>query len=224
MFKLSALLVGAVFLLAACEDDGDGTDGDTDTDATTTVTTTTDATTAPTTTATTDATEGTATATATETTTTGAAGEGDGDGETIEVAGVDFAFEGVPETVEAGTQFTFTNESDVEFHELILFHIPEGEERPIAELLALPDEEATEIVGAPLGVSVAMPGEEGMVVEGELVVEEPGRYVMLCFIPTGADPQAFAEAMENPGEGEPPQVEGGPPHVAQGMYAEFTVE
>src|SRR5690606_14356274 len=88
--------------------------------------------------------------------------------EAIEVTGVDYAFEGVPETVEPGTSFTFRNDSAVEVHELILFQIPEGEERSLDELLALPEEEANAIVGEPLGVSVALPGEEGESMMGEL--------------------------------------------------------
>lgn len=214
LFSLSGLLLASVLLLAACEDDGDGDLEGVDTEGT--VATTTSPTDAPT-----EATTETATATETETTTPTVASEG---GDTLEITGVDYAFEGVPETVEAGTQLTFTNASDVEFHEMIMFRIPEGEDRPLAELLALPDEEAEQAVGAPVGVAVAMPGEDGQVVEGELIAEEPGRYILLCFIPVGADPEAFAEAMQNPGAGEPPQVEGGPPHVAEGMYAEFTVE
>lgn len=217
-FSCSGLLVASVLLLAACGDDGDGDLDGVDTEGT--VATTTSPTEAPTEAATETATA-TETETETETATATAATEG---GDSLEITGVDYAFEGVPETVEAGTQLTFTNASDVEFHELIMFRIPEGEDRPLAELLALPDEEAQEAVGAPVGVSVAMPGEDGQVVEGELIAEEPGRYVLLCFIPVGADPEAFAEAMQNPSAGEPPQVEGGPPHVTEGMYAEFTVE
>lgn len=213
--SLTGLLVASVLLLAACEDEGDGDLDGVDTEGT--VATTTSPTDAPTEAATGEATE---TATATEATTPTATEGGD----TLEVTGVDYAFEGVPETVEAGTRLTFTNASEAEFHEMIMFRIPEGEDRPLAELLALPDEEAQQVVGAPLGVSVAMPGEDGQVVEGELIAEEPGRYILLCFIPVGADPEAFAEAMQNPGAGEPPQVEGGPPHVTEGMYAEFTVE
>ncbi|MGE3960237.1 MAG: hypothetical protein AB7F65_00980 [Dehalococcoidia bacterium] len=206
-------MTAAMFLLAACDDGGDGDDVGLDTDATTTSTATMTATATPTTPA--------ATATAAgEQTPAGAAGE------TIEVTGVDFGFEGVPETVEAGTQLTFTNASDAEVHEMLMFKLPEGEERGIDELLLLPDEEAQTLVGEPLGVAVALPGQDPAFTEGEFVVSDPGRYILLCFIPTGADPAVFEELLENPdaAEGEGPEIEGGPPHVAQGMYAEFTVE
>ena len=40
-------------------------------------------------------------------------------------------------------------------------------------------------------------------------------------IPTGADPAVYLEAAA--ASDGPPQVDGGPPHVAHGMFAELTV-
>lgn len=144
------------------------------------------------------------------------------EGETVEVTGIDYAFEGIPTEVEAGTEFTFTNGSDKEAHEMVLMKIKEGETRTIDELLALPEDEAEQVAEFQ-GVAVAMPGEDGEVLEGELVAADAGRYAVLCFIPVGADPAAMAEAMES--EGPPPEdPNAGPPHFVQGMKAEFTVE
>ncbi|MDZ7732777.1 MAG: hypothetical protein U5R31_06350 [Acidimicrobiia bacterium] len=56
---------------------------------------------------------------ATETTTTPATSGGDGSDETLEVTGVDYAFEGIPETIEAGTEIRLDNQSDTELHELV---------------------------------------------------------------------------------------------------------
>jgi len=42
-------------------------------------------------------------------------------------------------------------------------------------------------------------------------------------IPTGADPDAYREAVES-GATEAPDVGGGPPHVVEGMAAELVVE
>lgn len=146
------------------------------------------------------------------------------DSETVEVVGVDYAYEGVPGSVETGTELDFTNASDAEVHELVLVRLPEVEERSVEELLQLTPEEQEEMLAdSVVGVSVAMPDEDGRVVEGDLVVDEPGRYLMVCFVPTGADPEAFLSAAEE-SQGGPPQVEGGPPHVANGMYAELTVD
>lgn len=50
-----------------------------------------------------------------------------------------------------------------------------------------------------------------------------GRNAIFCAIPTGADPEEyFAASAES--EGGPPDVEGGPPHFAMGMFAELIVE
>lgn len=68
---------------------------------------------------------------------------------------------------------------------------------------------------------IAPPGDSGFAVEGTGVLSEPGRYAVICAIPTGADPDEYlAAAAES--EGGPPQVAGGPPHLAMGMFAEVT--
>jgi hypothetical protein len=144
---------------------------------------------------------------------------------TYNVAGVDYAFEGVPETVAAGSDFTLTNESAVEVHEIVLVRLPDGEDRSVEELLQLPPDDLMPLMMPGLvGVSAAPPLAEGMVVHGTMTVNEPGRYAMLCFIPTGADPDEFmAAAAAAEGDG-PPDVPGGPPHTVHGMFAQFTVQ
>lgn len=144
------------------------------------------------------------------------------EGETVEVTAVDYAFEGLPDSIPAGSSIELTNESEVEVHEFVAIRLPDDEDRSIEELLQLPPEELTQ-VGTPSDVIVAPPGQAGMAVEGDGVLDEPGRYVIICAIPTGADPQEFLEAAQE-SEGGPPDVEGGPPHLAEGMFAEVTVE
>ncbi len=58
---------------------------------------------------------------------------------------------------------------------------------------------------------------------GDGTLNEPGRYLILCAIPTGADPAEYlaAAAASN---GEPPQVAGGAPHLAHGMIDDLIVE
>jgi hypothetical protein len=72
-------------------------------------------------------------------------------------------------------------------------------------------------------VALAPPGEDGMFVVGDGTITEPGRYAVICAIPVGADPEEFMAAAAEASSG-PPQVEGGPPHFTQGMYAELVVE
>jgi uncharacterized cupredoxin-like copper-binding protein len=143
---------------------------------------------------------------------------------TVAVQGVDYAFEDLPAEVAAGTELTFSNASEVEFHEMVVIRIPDDEERPVEELLQLPEEEIDAIFGdgPPALVSVAGPGEDGMPVVGDGTITEPGRYVVACFIPVGADPAAVADAMQSTGT-EQPDLGDGPPHFTQGMWAELTV-
>ena len=147
-------------------------------------------------------------------------------GETVEITAVDYGFDGVPETVAAGTELTLTNASDEELHEMVVFRVDDDQDMSMDEIIQTAAEESD---GPPpewltfSGVAVAMPGEAGFAPEGPVVLDEPGRYLLLCFVPTGADPAAFANAMES-GATEEPQVDGGPPHVAEGMAAELTVE
>lgn len=170
--------------------------------------------------ATTAATE-TATATATETATEAAA-------ETIEVTAIDYGYEGLPETIAAGTTVTMVNSSDAEVHELVAVLLPEDETRSVEELLALSEEEQAAVMGdaPPALVLVAMPGtgvDENILAVGDGTLTQPGRYLVACFIPVGADPVAFMEAAAAGGD-EAPEVEGGAPHFTEGMFAEVTVE
>jgi len=144
---------------------------------------------------------------------------------TIAVTGQDYSFSGVPEVVASGAEFTFTNSSGSEVHEMVLLKVADLETRTIEELLALPSEESETLVEFQ-GVLMALPGEAGANPEGEgtsITVTEPGRYALVCFIPQGADPAAVAEAMQGATEG-PPDLGDGTPHALLGMWAEFQVE
>jgi hypothetical protein len=156
--------------------------------------------------------------------TTAAAAEADGAdaAEAVDVVAVDYHFEGLPERVDAGTALTLRNDSEGEVHELVAMAIPPGETRPVDELVALPEDQLFAAVpGEPALVMVAPPGEEAITVLGDEVLPA-GRYLVLCAIPTGADPDEFMAAVES-STGGPPDVAGGPPHLVSGMYAELVV-
>lgn len=134
----------------------------------------------------------------------------------------DYAFDDVPATVAAGTSLGVTNASTKEVHELIAIRLPDDERRRLTELSALsPSELEGLFVEEPAAVLVAPPGEDGMAVVGDGTLEQSGRYLLMCMVPIGADPQEFLEAATS-GAG-PPQVDGGPPHFTGGMIAELTV-
>lgn len=151
-----------------------------------------------------------------------------GDEDTVVVRLVDFTFEDLPATVPAGTQLSIVNESENELHELAAIRLPDDEDRSIEELLELPPEELEGSLAPPSTVLLAAPGGEQIPAVGDGTLDEPGRYAVICVIPTGIDPQVYLDAAGEAaasGEEGPPEVEGGgPPHIAQGMFAELTVE
>lgn len=149
-------------------------------------------------------------------------GDGDDGPDTVEVTLVDYAYEDLPSSVDAGTMFTLRNESEGELHEFVAFRLADDETRTIAEIAALPPEELMPLVGEPAAVLLATPGSSDTIpAVGGGVISEPGRYGVICVIPTGADPAEYLEKAQT-SDG-PPDVAGGPPHITQGMFAEFTV-
>ena len=144
-------------------------------------------------------------------------------GDPVMVEASDYKFEAIPDEFPAGTQMTLTNKSDKELHELVAFRVPDAEKRPVAELMALPEAELGALfAGDPATVIIAPPKSDGFPAVGTGIISEPGRYVFVCFIPTGADPDEYMAAAEA-STGGPPDVAGGPPHFVNGMFAEATV-
>lgn len=144
-------------------------------------------------------------------------------GDTLEVVAVDFAFEGLPSAIDAGTQLTLRNDATSELHELVAFRLDDDETRSIEEIMALPQEEMQQALGpAPTTVMLAPPASEQVAVPiGDGTLTEPGRYAIVCLIPTGVDADEYmAAAATSDG---PPDVGDGPPHIVHGMYAEVEV-
>ena len=143
-------------------------------------------------------------------------------GDAVLVTGLDYEYEGLPATAEVGTELTFTNASDAEVHEMVLLAVAEAEERSLDDLLALPEDQRNAVAQF-RGVTVAFPGEDAVFTDGSMALSEPGRYVVICTIPTGADPQAYRDAVADPDQQGPPDVDGGPPHLVMGMAGEIEV-
>jgi plastocyanin len=143
---------------------------------------------------------------------------------TIEVVGVDYGFEGVPDAVSTGTELTFRNDSDVEAHEMVVLRINDREGRPLEELIAAAATGGAEETATFVGGFYALPEEDGAPLgpPGPLVLTEAGRYALICNFPVGADPQAVAEAFSEELDG-PPNLGEGAPHFVEGMVAELTV-
>ncbi len=102
--------------------------------------------------------------------------------------------------------------------------LPEGEQRSIEELITLPPEEMGALFERVQLVELQAPGSEEVITAvGDGSLTEPGRYFVLCAIPTGADPQEYLAAAAETEEGPPQGVAGGPPHFVNGMYAQLVV-
>ena len=154
------------------------------------------------------------------------------EGLTVEVSGVDYAFEGLPTSVPAGTTLTFTNDG-TEFHEMIVVRITD-EDTPLEELMAMPEEESAALSEF-VGYVSAFPGTSA---DGSVTLETPGRYTVVCVISQGSDPAAFEAIGFDPSQLDentdmstlPPEVqellaelESNPKHNELGMVQEFMV-
>jgi hypothetical protein len=127
----------------------------------------------------------------------------------LDVTAVDHAYQGMPAQLPPGRSVLMLhNESKAgEFHEIALVKLLPEVTMPLAEFVALPDEQAAALIDpASYGLGAyAGPGEVG----GSVVDLTPGRWVYACFVPSGTtDP-----AVEGTGE----------PHVALGMSGELVV-
>jgi hypothetical protein len=128
----------------------------------------------------------------------------------VTVTATDYDFEGFEALSEAGEYaITFTNEGE-ELHEMVLMRLSEDETRTIEELLSLPEEEQMALETEDVAFVFACPGDTAEPVGATL---EPGRHMMICFIPVGADEETDPAEFENLG----------PPHFSQGMVHEFEV-
>ena len=112
----------------------------------------------------------------------------------VEVSAIDFAFDGVPETLEAGlTTFVLTNEGEVS-HEMTVGLLPPG--WTIEEVALGSSDSGTKVVG------VIGPIEPGA--SEEVAIDlEPGRYGYICHESEGTKGKA---------------------HFFRGMLGEFKVE
>lgn len=118
----------------------------------------------------------------------------------VDVTGIDYGFEGMPEQVAAGNvAVRFSNQtSNEEPHELIVLSRPEGDDTPLDEIASMsPDDLMSTMPMAGLVFADAQGSESTAFMQ-----LEPGRYVAICTIPVGGG-------------------ETGDPHATHGMIAEF---
>lgn len=142
----------------------------------------------------------------------------------VTVSMSDYGFDGLPAELAAGSTLSVANTSDAELHELVAIRLPDDEERGVEELVALPPEELGAFFPLVTTVMLQAPGsDETIPAVGDGTLTEPGRYLVICAIPTGADPAEYLEAAAQTEDGPPQGVAGGPPHFVNGMFAEVVV-
>lgn len=134
------------------------------------------------------------------------------DYQSVDIQAVEYAYDGVPQTVQAGTVGIDFSNAGAELHEMALFRLNDGVTESVEELLQMPEEKALKKV-TEAGHAFAFPGTADIT----FIDLEPGNYAMACFVPVGTTPDKL-EALESGSE------PGGPPHFTEGMFAEFTVE
>jgi len=143
---------------------------------------------------------------------------------TVEVEAVDYEFRGLPSQLTAGDALELVNRSAVEYHNLVVFGVPAGDERSLEELAALsPAELEAQLRG--IGHLDAAPGEAAF--NGRIRLQTTGRYLALDMVREGADP-AVVERMVDPPDASttdtPPWLaEGGLLGYQHGMIMEFNV-
>jgi hypothetical protein len=147
----------------------------------------------------------------------------------ITVIATDYAYEGVPASVPVGTVFRMDNHSTDEFHELVFVRIDDDDDRTAEEIMALDLDELFDGDNPTFGllgdVMLARPDGGSYVVNGVpgQGITNPGRYIVMCLTPVGADP-AFAEQRAGDGPPTAEDLAGTVPHYQMGEYAEFIVE
>ena len=126
------------------------------------------------------------------------------------VIGKDYEFFAAEALALGGQQaVSFINEGE-ELHELNIVRIAPEETRSLEQIIQeSAGSDAPPATITPVAMGIACPGER-TVFNADL--SEPGRYAAVCFIPVGTTPDSDPEAEPS-----------GPPHAAEGMFAEFTV-
>jgi hypothetical protein len=142
---------------------------------------------------------------------------------TVTVTAVDYGYDGLPERLAVGSELKLKNSSAKEVHEMVVFRLPDTEQRSADDLAKLPmDQLQGVLAGPPTMVVVAPPTADGFLAVGDGTLGKAGRYLVLCGIPTGADPQAYLTAAAQ-SKGGPVSVPGGKPHYMAGMIKELVV-
>jgi hypothetical protein len=122
----------------------------------------------------------------------------------------DYAFEGMPDEIDAGVVSIELANEGTEYHELALVKKKDGVTESFDEILALADEDEQQAKAEFVtGIEATAPEST----EYTVVELEPGSYLLACFLSVGSTPDRF----------ERETGVDGPLHVSKGMRRELTV-
>lgn len=137
-----------------------------------------------------------------------ACGGSDGGGRPVDAIAREYAFQGLPDTLEAGdTTFSIDNRGS-EVHEIQVFKL-DDDVSTVSELLGKSQDEARDKMTS-VGMAAANPGDKESF-DADL---SAGRYAAVCLIPVGRDMEHMEDMVFDPNADT---------HMRRGMFAEFTV-
>jgi plastocyanin len=138
---------------------------------------------------------------------------GSADAGTVTITGIEYSFRDAPTTASVGTTFALANGGQ-ELHEMLVVRKNPDTTESWDELIAMNEDIAFTKVTF-VGAAMAEPGQTAA---DTVTVDEPGEYLMVCFIPVGM--QTIPPGTPDPNESLAPAA----PHHEMGMLHEFTVE
>jgi hypothetical protein len=138
-------------------------------------------------------------------------------GQQVDATASEYAFQGLPETLEAGdTTFSIDNQGS-EVHEIHVFELDE-DVSTVSELLDQSQDEAQDKMTS-VGMASANPGDTESF-DADL---SAGRYAAVCLIPTGTLPEEGHSGHDMEDMEDMVFDPNADTHMRRGMYAEFTV-
>ena len=127
----------------------------------------------------------------------------------VDATGLDYAFDGIEDEVDAGAvSFDLKNDGK-EMHEMSILRKAPGTTETFDQLLELEEDQLGEKVVFVVHVGPTKPGDN----DYEVANLEPGDYLAACAFSVGSTPEKFDAEEEVEGE----------PHFKRGMKKEFTV-
>jgi|SRR5690349_4724908 len=123
----------------------------------------------------------------------------------VRIVSTEYEYEGMPANVVAGALSVIFINLGAEPHQMSVFRIADGESRPFAQLIALPQEQRDQLLTSVMPVPSADPGST----DAEILKLAPGRYGIACL-----NSQGSTVAKDGTG----------PSHASLGETAEFAVQ